>query len=71
MAYEVIFSPKVENARKPRLTPIRAKETLNKQQIEEKMKAAEKRRKVKISSYFNSKLMNQIIRLLSLYYVIS
>lgn len=47
MAYEVIFSPKVENARKPRLTPRRGKE--NKQQIEEKMKAAEKRRKVEIT----------------------
>ena len=49
MAYEVIFSPKLENARKPRLTPRRGKE--NKQQIEEKMKAAEKRRKVEIKVY--------------------
>lgn len=44
VAYDLILSPKVENARKPRLTPQRGKE--NKEQLEEKMTAAEMRKKV-------------------------
>lgn len=43
VAYDLILSPKVENARKPRLTPRRGKE--NKEQLDEKMKAVEKRKK--------------------------
>lgn len=50
VAFEVVFSPGVENARKPRLTPRKGKDSLNKQQLDEKMKAAEKRRTVGYSS---------------------
>lgn len=57
VAFEVIFSPGVENARKPRLTPRKGKENLNKQQLEEKMKAAEKRRKVGNSSMLGERLL--------------
>lgn len=44
VAYDLILSPKVENARKPHLTPLKGKE--NKEQLEEKMTAAEMRKKV-------------------------
>ena len=44
VAYDLILSPKVENARKPRLTPLKGKE--NKEELEEKMTAAEMRKKV-------------------------
>lgn len=37
----------METARKPRLTPLRGKE--NKKQLDERMKAAEERRKVKMN----------------------
>ncbi|XP_067033259.1 golgin subfamily A member 6-like protein 26 isoform X1 [Acropora muricata] len=43
VAYDLILSPKVENARKPHLTPLKGKE--NKEQLEEKMTAAEMRKK--------------------------
>ena len=56
VAFEVVFSPGVENARKPRLTPRKGKESLNKQQLEEKMKAAEKRRTVGYSSMFGQRV---------------
>lgn len=46
VAFEVLLSPKVQNARKPRLTPLKGKENLNIQLLEEKQLAAEKRRKV-------------------------
>lgn len=57
VAFEVVFSPGKENARKPQLTPRKAKESLNKQHLEEKMKAAEKRRTVG-----NSQFLLKLIR---------
>lgn len=45
VAFEVMLSPKVENARKPRLTPLKGKESFNIQLLVEKQLAAEKRRK--------------------------
>lgn len=55
VAFEVVFSPGVENARKPQLTPRKGKESLSKQQLEEKMKAAEKRRTVGNSSMLDQR----------------
>jgi len=55
VAFEVVFSPGAENARKPRLTPRKGKESLNKQQWDEKMKAAEKRRTVGYNSMFDQR----------------
>ena len=46
MAFEVMLSPGVENARKPRLTP--RKGNLSKQRLEEKQQIAEKNRKVRV-----------------------
>lgn len=49
VSFVVLLSPSVENARKPRITPRKGiKENLDKQQLEEKQKAAEERRKVGI-----------------------
>jgi hypothetical protein len=48
ISYEVILSPRVENARQPQLTPKR-QEILTRQDIDEKIAAAEKRRKVRIN----------------------
>lgn len=59
VAYEVILSPKVETARKPRLTPLRGKE--NKKQLDERMKAAEERRK-SIEGEMLAKVVVQIAR---------
>lgn len=48
VAFEVMLSPKVKNARKPRLTPLKGKESFNIQLLVEKQLAAEKRRKVRV-----------------------
>jgi len=49
----------VETARKPRLTPLRGKE--NKKQLDERMTAAEERRKVKMN-YCNEICRTSIAR---------
>ena len=46
ISYEVILSPRVENARQPQLTPKR-EGILTRQDIDEKIAAAESRRKVR------------------------
>ena len=46
ISYEVILSPRVQNARQPQLTP-KKEGILTRQDIDEKIAAAEKRRKVR------------------------
>ena len=57
ISYEVILSPRVQNARQPQLTP-KKEGILTRQDIDEKIAAAEKRRKVrtKLNSSICSKL---------------
>lgn len=45
VSYEVILSPRVQNAREPQLTPKRQR-VLTRQDIDDKIAAAERRRKV-------------------------